>query len=149
MTEASALTAHQVVAHHFRIARLQAGWTQVETSRQLEPFLGYHLNQAGVSAIEKTFDSPRRRNIDVAELIAFSHCFNKPVEWFLGLPESGTNPGQYNEEPAGRMQPTGTCEALRHRLIEQVGSNCEKFFVGANDRLHIAPPTLFPVRERA
>ena len=64
------LTVHQVVAYNFRRAREEKGWTQAQTSDALEPFLGYSLRQAGVSAIEKTFDSERRRNLDVAEVVA-------------------------------------------------------------------------------
>src|SRR4051812_7193834 len=69
------LTVHQIVAYNFRRAREREGWTQVRTSDALEPYLGFKLNQAGVSAIEKTYDSDRRRNIDVAEVVAFSRCF--------------------------------------------------------------------------
>ena len=80
------MSVHQVVAYNFRRAREEAGWTQSQTGEYLEPFLGARLNQAGVSAIEKTFDSDRRRNIDVAELVAFARCFAKPVGWFLVPP---------------------------------------------------------------
>jgi hypothetical protein len=82
------LTVHQIVAYNFTRARRDAGWTQVETSDRLEPFLGYRLNQAGVSAIEKTYDSERRRNIDAAEIVAFARCFNRPISWFF-LPPTG------------------------------------------------------------
>jgi hypothetical protein len=82
------LTVHQIVAYNFTRARQQAGWTQVETSDRLEPFLGYRLNQAGVSAIEKTYDTERRRNIDAAEVVAFARCFNRPIGWFF-LPPTG------------------------------------------------------------
>ena len=82
------LTVHQIVAYNFTRARQQAGWTQVETSERLEPFLGYRLNQAGVSAIEKTYDTERRRNIDAAEIVAFARCFNEPIGWFF-LPPTG------------------------------------------------------------
>ena len=82
------LTVHQIVAYNFTRARQQAGWTQVETSERLEPYLGYRLNQAGVSAIEKTYDSERRRNIDAAEIVAFARCFNLPIGWFF-LPPAG------------------------------------------------------------
>ena len=56
---------------------------RVETSDRLEPFLGYKLNQAGVSAIEKTYDSERRRNIDTADVVAFARCFQRPIGWFF------------------------------------------------------------------
>ncbi len=82
------LTVHQVVAYNFGRAREEARWTQAQTSEQLEPYLGYRLNQAGVSAIERTFDSGRRRNIDVAEVVAFARCFERPIGWFF-LPPPG------------------------------------------------------------
>jgi hypothetical protein len=82
------LTVHQIVAYNFRRAREREGWTQVQTSEALEPYLGFRLNQAGVSAIEKTYDSDRRRNIDVAEVVAFARCFRLPIGWFF-LPPSG------------------------------------------------------------
>jgi hypothetical protein len=82
------LTVHQIVAYNFRRAREREGWTQVQTSEALEPYLGFKLNQAGVSAIEKTYDSDRRRNIDVAEVVAFARCFGLPVGWFF-LPPPG------------------------------------------------------------
>jgi transcriptional regulator with XRE-family HTH domain len=82
------LTVHQIVAYNFRRARESSGWTQVETSKRLERYLGFKLNQAGVSAIEKTYDSDRRRNIDVAEVVAFARCFGLPIGWFF-LPPPG------------------------------------------------------------
>lgn len=81
-------TVHQIVAYNFRRAREEAGWTQAQTSEMLEPLLGMRLNQAGVSAIEKTFDSHRRRNIDVHEVVAFSRCFGRPIGWFF-IPPPG------------------------------------------------------------
>ncbi len=82
------LTVHQIVAYNFARARQHAGWTQVETGERLAPYLGYRLNQAGVSAIEKTYDTERRRNIDAAEIVAFARCFNRPIGWFF-LPPTG------------------------------------------------------------
>lgn len=82
------LTTHQIVAYNFARARAAEGWTQVETSDRLEPYFGYKLNQAGVSAIEKTYDSERRRNIDTADVVAFARCFKRPIGWFF-LPPPG------------------------------------------------------------
>ena len=90
------LTVHQIVAYNFRRAREENGWTQAQTSERLEYYLGYRLNQAGVSAIEKTFDSERRRNIDVGEIVAFAQCFKRPIGWFL-LPPPST--GKHLLEP--------------------------------------------------
>lgn len=90
------LTIHQIVAYNFRRAREEAGWTQAQTGEMLEVHLGSRLNQAGVSAIEKTYDSDRRRNIDVAEVVAFASCFRKPISWFF-LPPPGS--GEIALEP--------------------------------------------------
>lgn len=97
------LTVHQIVACNFTRARQQAGWTQVETSDRLEPFLGYRLNQAGVSAIEKTFDTERRRNIDAAEIVAFARCFNRPIGWFF-LPPTGHSTDLVEPVQTGDLQ---------------------------------------------
>lgn len=80
------MSVHQVVAYNFRRARDLLGWTQQETSDALEPYLGVKLRQAGVSAIEKTYDSPRRRNIDVAEVVGFARGFKLPLGWFFVPP---------------------------------------------------------------
>jgi hypothetical protein len=95
------LTVHQVVAYNFARARHEAGWTQVETSQRLVPYLGYRLNQAGVSAIEKTYDSERRRNIDTAEVVAFARCFDRPIGWFF-LPPPGHSADLVEPLPSGR-----------------------------------------------
>ncbi len=80
------MTVHQVVAYNFRRARESLGWTQAFTSEQLEPFLGYKLRQAGVSAIERTLDGDRPRNLDVAEVVAFAQCFGVHLSWFFMPP---------------------------------------------------------------
>ena len=81
-----AMTMHQIVAYNFRRARKLRGWTQTQTSDVLAPYLGVTLRQAGVSAIEKTYDSPRRRNIDVGEVVSFAHGFGLPIGWFFFPP---------------------------------------------------------------
>ena len=91
---------HQVVAYNFARARHDAGWTQVETSQRLVPYLGYRLNQAGISAIEKTYDSERRRNIDTAEVVAFARCFDRPIGWFF-LPPPGHSADLVEPLPTG------------------------------------------------
>ncbi|MGI8793805.1 MAG: hypothetical protein ACR2H3_11630, partial [Acidimicrobiales bacterium] len=45
--------------------------------------------QAGVSAIEKTYDSDRKRNLDVGEVAAFTRCFDFPISYFF-VPPPGT-----------------------------------------------------------
>jgi hypothetical protein len=128
------LTVHQIVAFNFTRARQQAGWTQTETSERLEPFLGYRLNQAGVSAIERTFDSDRRRNIDAAEIVAFARCFGVPIGWFF-LPPAGhatdlIEPVQTKSESANMVVAdlialiVGTPEGWR-AFVEQVADRLE------------------------
>ncbi|MBW3536853.1 MAG: helix-turn-helix transcriptional regulator [Actinobacteria bacterium] len=73
-------------------AREEKGWTQDQTSDELAPYLGYKLKQAGVSAIERTFDSERKRNLDVGEVAAFARCFDVPLAWFFTPPPSMTAP---------------------------------------------------------
>ena len=96
------LSVHQVVAYNFRRARETAGWTQADTGERLAPYLGLRLNQAGVSAIEKTYDSDRRRNIDVADVVAFARCFQLPIAWFFVPP-----PGRASDwvEPTNEDDP--------------------------------------------
>lgn len=128
------LTVHQIVAYNFRRAREETGWTQTQTSDYLERHLGYKLNQAGVSAIERTFDSERRRNIDVAEVVAFARCFDRPIAWFFlppaGLGEHKVVPSQGSDSPESQpaaiqlvVQAIGTpsaWQALVDRLDELV-----------------------------
>lgn len=80
------ITVHQVVAYNFRRIREMYGWTQSYASQRLEPFLGYKLRQAGVSAIERTLDGDRTRNLDVSEVIAFAQCFQVHLGWFFMPP---------------------------------------------------------------
>jgi transcriptional regulator with XRE-family HTH domain len=89
--EIEPVSVHQVVAYNFRRAREEKGWTQDQTSDELAPYLGYKLRQAGVSAIEKTFDSERKRNLDVGEVAAFARCFDLPLAWFFTPPPSMTS----------------------------------------------------------
>lgn len=81
------LTVPQVVSYNFARARHQARWTQVETSERLEPFLGYRLGQAGVSSIERTFHTNRRRKMSCAHVAAFARCFNRPLGGIFLPPE--------------------------------------------------------------
>jgi len=148
------VTVHQVVAYNFRRARELMGWTQSQTSEALEPFLGYRLNQAGVSAIEKTFDSDRRRNIDVAEVVAFARCFNKPVNWFFLPPEGlidhlvepvshDDHGSRLNLEVADLLsvalgRPNGW-QAVLDRLESLMRSNSRRMARAIQDALHTRP----------
>jgi transcriptional regulator with XRE-family HTH domain len=79
---------NQVVAYNVREARLLRGWTQEDLADRLEPYLGQRLTQAGVSSIERAWDSDRRREFDAHELLIFSAVFDLPMIWFL-LPPPG------------------------------------------------------------
>lgn len=111
------LTVHQIVAYNFRRAREEEGWTQTQTSEMLQPYLGYRLNQAGVSAIERTFDSDRRRNIDVAEVVAFARCFQRPIGWFfLPPPRFGEHLIEPASNDANSRHNETTLELIYHVL---------------------------------
>ena len=79
---------NQVVAYNVRAARELRGWTQDDVAERLEPYLGQRLAQASVSAIERAWDSERRREFDAQELLVFSLVFDLPMVWFL-LPPPG------------------------------------------------------------
>jgi transcriptional regulator with XRE-family HTH domain len=79
---------NQVVAYNVREARQLRGWTQEELADRLEPYLGQRLTQAGVSSIERAWDSDRRREFDAHELLVFAMVFDLPILWFF-LPPPG------------------------------------------------------------
>ena len=77
------LDLNQVVAYNIREARLLRGWTQEDLADRLEPYTGTRLTQAGVSSIERGWDSDRRRAFDAQELLTYSLVFDLPMIWFL------------------------------------------------------------------
>jgi transcriptional regulator with XRE-family HTH domain len=77
------LDLNQVVAYNIREARLLRGWTQEDLADRLEPYIGTRLTQAGVSSIERGWDSDRRRAFDAQELLVYSLVFDLPILWFL------------------------------------------------------------------
>ncbi len=83
-----AVDLNQVVAYNVRAARELRGWTQEELAERLERYLGQRLSQAGVSSIERAWDSDRRREFDAHELLIFAMVFDLPIIWFL-LPPKG------------------------------------------------------------
>jgi transcriptional regulator with XRE-family HTH domain len=83
-----AVDLNQVVAYNIRAARELRGWTQEELAERLERYLGQRLTQAGVSSIERAWDSDRRREFDAHELLIFAMVFDLPIIWFL-LPPKG------------------------------------------------------------
>jgi hypothetical protein len=79
---------NQIVAYNVRAARELRGWTQDQFAEHLEPYLGQRMTQAGVSSIERAWDSDRRREFDAHELLVFAMVFELPIIWFL-LPPPG------------------------------------------------------------
>jgi transcriptional regulator with XRE-family HTH domain len=79
---------NQVVAYNFRAARELRGWTQEDVADRLAPYMGQRPSQAAVSAIERAWESERRREFDAQELLVFSLVFDVPIVWFL-LPPPG------------------------------------------------------------
>jgi hypothetical protein len=79
---------NQVVAYNVRAARELRGWTQEDVAQRLAPYMGQRPTQAAVSAIERAWDSERRREFDAQELLVFSLVFDLPLVWFL-LPPPG------------------------------------------------------------
>ena len=74
---------NQVVAFNFRRARQLRGWTQEEVAERLEPFLGQRLPQASISAIERSWDTDKRREFDAQELLVYARCFDVALVWFF------------------------------------------------------------------
>ncbi|MGI9028587.1 MAG: helix-turn-helix domain-containing protein [Ilumatobacteraceae bacterium] len=137
----ASLTAHQVVAYNFARAREARGWTQVETSEQLALFLGYRLNQAGVSAIEKTYDSERRRNIDVAEIVAYSRCFGFPIGWFF-LPPAGHTDDLIEPVQTGELERVNLDTAHLLALVLGTPGGWNQFVERVVELLHEAPESM-------
>jgi transcriptional regulator with XRE-family HTH domain len=83
-----AVDLNQVVAYNVRAARELRGWTQEEFAERLERYSGQRLTQAGISSIERAWDSDRHREFDAHELLVFAMVFDLPIIWFL-LPPKG------------------------------------------------------------
>lgn len=83
-----AWTPNQIVAHNISRARVMRGWTQEEAAEACEPYLGTKLSNASWSALERSVDGNRIRQIDADELIAFARGFDLPIGWFLTPPSA-------------------------------------------------------------
>ena len=112
---------NQVVAYNVRAARELRGWTQEELAERLEPYLGQRLTQAGVSSIERAWDSDRRREFDAHELLIFAMVFDLPIIWFLLPPKATT--GSCGAPPARSTSSTsGSSAAPRNSNRSTNGS---------------------------
>ena len=83
---APAWTPNQIVAHNITRARLLRGWTQDQAAEACELYLGTRLSTASWSALERSVDGTRIRQIDADELVAFARAFDLPVGFFLTPP---------------------------------------------------------------
>jgi hypothetical protein len=69
-------------------ARRARGWTQTETARALEPYLGYRLSRAAFSQAESSLiEGHQIRRFDADEIIAFARVFGRTVGSFFSPPE--------------------------------------------------------------
>ena len=85
-----AWTPNQLVAHNIAKARLLRGWTQDQAAEACEPYLGKRLSPASWSALERSVDGGRIREITADELVGFARGFDLPVGFFLTPPSAGT-----------------------------------------------------------
>lgn len=81
-----AWTPNQIVAHNIAKARLLRGWTQDQAAEACAPYLGSRLSPASWSALERSVDGGRIREITADELIGFARGFALPVGFFLTPP---------------------------------------------------------------
>ncbi|MBA2283325.1 MAG: helix-turn-helix transcriptional regulator [Acidimicrobiia bacterium] len=84
-------TPNQIVAFNLSKARLLRGWTQTQAAEALEPYLGTRLSPASWSAMERSVDGGRIREITADELVAFARGFELPVGFFLTPPSAWEN----------------------------------------------------------
>lgn len=79
-------TPNQIVAHNVAKARLLRGWTQDQAAEAAAPYLGARLSPASWSALERSVDGGRIREITADELVAFARAFDLPIGFFLTPP---------------------------------------------------------------
>lgn len=101
-TEPPAWTPNQIVAFNLAKARLKRGWTQDQAAEAVAPYLGARLSAASWSAIERSIDGGRIREITADELVAFARGFALPLGWFLTPPPSWEGVGIATPDTRGR-----------------------------------------------
>ncbi|MFP5254489.1 MAG: helix-turn-helix domain-containing protein [Acidimicrobiia bacterium] len=87
-TSRPAWTPNQLVAHNIAKARLFRGWTQDQAAEASAPYLGSRLSSASWSALERSVDGGRIREITADELVAFARAFDLPIGFFLTPPSA-------------------------------------------------------------
>jgi hypothetical protein len=86
-----AWTPNQIVAHNIAKARQLRGWTQDQAAEACAPYLGARLSPASWSALERSVDGGRIREITADELVGFARAFDLPVGFFLTPPSAWDN----------------------------------------------------------
>jgi transcriptional regulator with XRE-family HTH domain len=81
-------TPNQIVAHNIARARMLRGWTQDQAAEACAAYLGARLSAASWSAMERSVDGDRVREITADELVAFARAFDLPVGFFLTPPSA-------------------------------------------------------------
>src|SRR3546814_20955185 len=67
-------------------------WTQHQAAEACAPFLGARLSPASWSALERSVDGGRIREITADELVAFARAFDLPIGFFLTPPSPWGTP---------------------------------------------------------
>jgi hypothetical protein len=86
-----AWTPNQIVAHNISKARLLRAWTQDQAAEACAPYLGTRLSPASWSALERSVDGGRIREITADELVGFARAFDLPIGFFLTPPSAWDN----------------------------------------------------------
>ncbi|HEY9562431.1 MAG TPA: helix-turn-helix transcriptional regulator [Nocardioides sp.] len=89
--EQPAWTPNQIVAHNISKARMLRSWTQDQAAEACAPYLGARLSPASWSALERSVDGGRIREITADELVAFARAFDLPIGFFLTPPSVWDN----------------------------------------------------------
>lgn len=84
-------TPNQIVAHNLSKARLLRGLTQDQAAETCAGYLGTRLSPASWSALERSVDGVRIREITADELVAFARAFDLPIGFFLTPPSAWDN----------------------------------------------------------
>lgn len=85
------LDVNAVVSYNVAAIRRLRGWTQRSVAERLGRLTGHQLPQASISAMERSFDGPRRRRFDAHELYLLSLTFDVPMAYFfLPPPDAGS-----------------------------------------------------------
>jgi transcriptional regulator with XRE-family HTH domain len=87
------IDANAVVSYNLGVIREHYGWTQQQVAERLGRLTGRQLPQASISAMERGFDSGRRRRFDAHELYLFSELYGVPIAYFFVPPAEDATAG--------------------------------------------------------